>query len=148
MYFKEQMCLLIPYKILEWRLLMAKKGYIYECEICGNVVETLRGGPGELVCCGKPMKEYTSKTEDTGNEKHKPVIVLKENEMVVKIGEVPHPMEEKHHIEWIEFRSTDGYVVRKEVKDQKVAEAVFCKPKNGGSVIAFCNIHGLWETKL
>ena len=66
--------------------------------------------------------------------------------MVVKIGSVPHPMEEKHHIEWIEFRGNDGFVVRKEVIGQELAETIFEIPPQAGTVFAFCNIHGLWKT--
>ena len=35
---------------------VAKVGQVYECEICGNVVEVTVVGGGELVCCGEPMK--------------------------------------------------------------------------------------------
>jgi desulfoferrodoxin-like iron-binding protein len=35
---------------------MTKEKEIYRCEICGNVVEVLEAGGGQLVCCGKPMK--------------------------------------------------------------------------------------------
>ena len=35
---------------------MAKKGEIYKCELCGNVVYVLDGGDGDLVCCGEDMK--------------------------------------------------------------------------------------------
>ena len=29
---------------------MAEKLQVYKCEICGNIVEVLNGGVGELVC--------------------------------------------------------------------------------------------------
>jgi desulfoferrodoxin-like iron-binding protein len=35
---------------------VTKVGEIYFCEICGNKVEVLEAGKGNLVCCGKPMK--------------------------------------------------------------------------------------------
>jgi len=35
---------------------MAKKGEVYKCEICGNIVAVLQGGDGDLVCCGKDMQ--------------------------------------------------------------------------------------------
>jgi superoxide reductase len=28
---------------------------IYKCEMCGNIVEVIASGEGELVCCGAPM---------------------------------------------------------------------------------------------
>lgn len=31
------------------------KGQKFVCEICGNVVEVIEVGGGELVCCGEPM---------------------------------------------------------------------------------------------
>lgn len=127
---------------------MATKSSIYECEVCGNVVEVLRSGAAPLICCGKPMVERIPQTEDKGNEKHKPVVEENPDKMVVKIGEVPHPMEEKHHIEWIEFRGSDGFVVRKEVIGQDVAQATFEIPPQEGIVFAFCNIHGLWKTEV
>ena len=30
-------------------------GQVYECLICGNVVEVREVGGGELICCGEPM---------------------------------------------------------------------------------------------
>ena len=34
---------------------MAEKLEIYKCEACGNMVEVIHGGAGELVCCGEAM---------------------------------------------------------------------------------------------
>ncbi|MEZ4485807.1 MAG: desulfoferrodoxin FeS4 iron-binding domain-containing protein [Syntrophotaleaceae bacterium] len=39
------------------RGIMGKKGEIYSCGICGQVVEVKKEGGGELVCCGEPMKK-------------------------------------------------------------------------------------------
>ena len=41
---------------------MAQRLEIYKCEACGNIVEVLTGGGGELVCCGEPMKLYVENT--------------------------------------------------------------------------------------
>ena len=32
-----------------------KIGEKYHCNVCGNEVEVIKVGGGELVCCGKPM---------------------------------------------------------------------------------------------
>jgi superoxide reductase len=82
---------------------MTKKGQIYKCEICGNIVEVLDEGVGELVCCGQPMKLIEEKTEDEGKEKHVPIIERNEEGVKIKVGSVPHPMTEEHYIEWIEI---------------------------------------------
>jgi len=37
---------------------------VYTCEICGNVVEILHSGDGELVCCGQPMELTVKNTVD------------------------------------------------------------------------------------
>ena len=34
---------------------MARKGEVYRCEACSNVVAVLQGGDGDLVCCGEVM---------------------------------------------------------------------------------------------
>ncbi len=90
---------------------MAVRLEIYKCAICGNIVEVLDGGKGELVCCGQPMEKLTEKTADQGKEKHVPVIEKTANGYKVKVGSVPHPMEEKHYIEWIEIIA-DGKTYR------------------------------------
>ena len=35
---------------------MTQKGQEYKCDVCGNVVEVLEAGQGQLVCCGQPMR--------------------------------------------------------------------------------------------
>ncbi len=124
---------------------MAKKMEVYKCEKCGNIVEVLHGGAGELVCCGEPMNLLEEKTADSATEKHVPVIEKGADSITVKVGSVPHPMEEKHFIEWIELIA-DGKVYRQYLQPGAPAEAVF--PLIAASVSAreFCNIHGLWRS--
>lgn len=124
---------------------MANKLEIYKCMVCGNIVEVLHGGDGELVCCGQPMKNLTAKTADEGKEKHVPVIEKISGGYKVKVGSVPHPMEEKHYIEWIEILA-DGVAYRKFLNPGDAPEAVF--NVNAGSVSAreHCNVHGLWRS--
>lgn len=35
---------------------MTEVGQVYLCELCGNKIEVLESGAGELICCGEPMK--------------------------------------------------------------------------------------------
>jgi superoxide reductase len=123
---------------------MAKKLQIYKCNVCGNIVEVLHGGVGELVCCGEPMELLDEKTADTGKEKHVPVIEKIEGGYKVKVGSVPHPMEEKHYIEWIELLA-DGKAYRQFLKPGLAPEAVFHIEGNSVSAREHCNIHGLWK---
>src|SRR4030042_3298272 len=125
---------------------MANKLEIYKCQKCGIIVEVLHDGVGELVCCGQPMVKLTVNTVDASKEKHVPVIEKLPDGYKVKIGSVPHPMEEKHYIEWIELLA-DGVVYRKFLKPGEVPEAVFNIKANNISAREHCNIHGLWEGK-
>ena len=82
---------------------MTELRQIYKCDICGNIVEVLHSGAGELVCCGEPMRLLKENTVDAALEKHVPVIERNGDIVTVKVGSVAHPMEEKHYIEWIEL---------------------------------------------
>jgi len=123
---------------------MAKRLEVYKCLICGNIVEVLHGGAGELVCCGQPMENLVAKTADEGREKHVPVIEKLDGGIKVRIGSVPHPMEEKHHIEWIEVIA-DGKAYRQFLNPGDAPEAVFNISADKVTVREHCNVHGLWE---
>jgi len=124
---------------------MTEQKQIYKCNICGNIVEVLHTGGGELVCCGQSMELLKEKRQDIGEEKHVPVIENTETGARVKVGSVPHPMEEKHFIEWIEIIA-DGIVYRKFLKSGEKPEAEF--EMKAGNIIAreYCNLHGLWKS--
>jgi superoxide reductase len=123
---------------------MTKKLEIYKCEVCGNIVEMIHEGPGELVCCEQPMKHFVENTVDAAKEKHVPVMQQTNGNVKVKVGEVPHPMEEKHYIEWVEVISGDK-AYRQFLKPGQAPEATF--NIQGNKIIAreYCNIHGLWK---
>jgi len=124
---------------------MTKRSQIYKCEICGNIVEVLHDGVGQLVCCGQPMKLMEENTVDAAKEKHVPVIEKSADGYKVAVGSVPHPMEEKHYIEWIELMA-DGQAYRQFLKPGSKPEAFF---KIGAKTVTareYCNIHGLWKS--
>jgi superoxide reductase len=123
---------------------MAKKLQIYKCAVCGNIVEVLHGGAGELVCCGQPMGLLDEKTADATTEKHVPVIEKVDGGYKVKVGSVPHPMEEKHYIEWIELLA-DGGAYRQFLEPGMPPEAMFNIEADSVSAREYCNVHGLWK---
>jgi len=125
---------------------MTELRQIYRCNVCGNIVEVLHAGVGTLVCCGQPMELLTEKTEDAGLEKHVPVIEKTETGYLVKVGSIPHPMEEKHYIEWIEL-VTDGKLCRKFLKPDEKPKALFEVKAEKVWAREYCNIHGLWKSK-
>jgi len=123
---------------------MAEKLQVYKCEVCGNIVEVLHGGVGELVCCGQPMTLQTENTVDAAKEKHVPVIEKVAGGYKVKVGAVAHPMEEKHHIEWIELIAGDK-AYRQFLKVGDAPEAFFATDATQVSAREYCNLHGLWK---
>jgi len=125
---------------------MTELRQIYKCNICGNIIEVIHTGIGQLVCCGQPMELLKEKTVDIGLEKHVPVIEKVGNKVKVKVGSVPHPMEQKHHIEWIETIADDK-TCRKFLKPGEKPEAEFEITAEKIEAREYCNIHGLWKAK-
>lgn len=127
---------------------MTELKQVYKCNVCGNMVEVIHAGAGQLVCCGQPMALQAEKTQDLGLEKHVPVVEKTKTGMKVKVGAVPHPMEEKHFIEWVQIISDAG-AYRVFLKPGQAPEAEF-PIKNAGKLIVreYCNLHGLWKAEV
>ena len=124
---------------------MTKIREIYRCNVCGNIVEVLHAGAGQLVCCGQPMEKLPERTEDEGQEKHVPVIEKTEKGIKVKVGSVPHPMEENHYIGWIEIIAGGGSC-RHFLKPGDKPEAEFCIQAEKITAREHCSVHGLWKS--
>ena len=123
---------------------MTQLNQIYKCNVCGNMVSVVHTGVGELVCCGQPMQLLKAKTQEEGQEKHLPVVEKTPKGIKVKVGAIPHPMEEKHYIEWIAVVA-DGKTYRQFLKPGTPAEATFEIETKEFEVFEYCNIHGLWK---
>ena len=126
---------------------MTKRLQVYRCDMCANIVEVLHEGAGALFCCGQEMKRFEENTVDASREKHVPVIEKTAAGVKVRVGSVPHPMEEKHYIEWIELVA-DGVVCRRFLKPGDRPEAEFAVSGAQLSARALCNLHGLWKASL
>ncbi len=124
---------------------MAEQKQVYKCNVCGNIIEVLHGGDGELVCCNEPMVLLVENTVDAALEKHVPVIEKTGDGVKVTVGSVLHPMEEEHYIEWIQIIA-DGMSYRKFLKhgDEPVAE--FEITADNITAREYCNLHGLWKS--
>ena len=123
---------------------MTERLQVYKCEVCGNIVEVLHTGAGELVCCGTPMKNYLENTVDAAKEKHVPVVEKIGGGFKVKVGSVPHPMEEKHYIEWIEVIA-NGKAYRQFLQPGQAPEATFEIKAEKVAAREYCNLHGMWK---
>lgn len=125
---------------------MLERLQIFKCELCGNIIEGLHPGKGELVCCNQPMKLMTENTVDAAKEKHVPVIEKIPGGYKVKIGSVAHPMEDAHYIEWIELIAGD-MVYRQFLKPGQAPEATFMLEASNVKAREYCNLHGLWAAQ-
>ncbi|MFQ6093784.1 MAG: desulfoferrodoxin [bacterium] len=123
---------------------MSERLQVYKCEVCGNMVEVLHSGAGQLVCCGQPMSLLEENTVDAAREKHIPVVEKTASGVKVKVGSVAHPMEEKHYIEWIETIA-DGKAYRQFLRPGEAPEATFDIDADQVTAREYCNLHGLWK---
>ncbi|MFO7806882.1 MAG: desulfoferrodoxin [Candidatus Moraniibacteriota bacterium] len=127
---------------------MTKLKQIYKCNVCGNIVEVLHTGQGELVCCGQSMELQQEKTEEEGlEEKHVPVFEKTESGYRAEVGSVPHPMEENHYIEWVELWVDGDLYERKFLKPGEQPKADFYLDYEPEKIMfrEYCNVHGLWR---
>ena len=123
---------------------MAERLEVYKCALCGNIVEVLDGGAGELACCGEPMELLGENTVDASKEKHVPMIEKVPGGIKVKVGSIPHPMEANHYIEWVELIA-DGKAYREFLNPGQPPEALFAVMASNITVREYCNMHGLWK---
>ncbi|WP_407311318.1 desulfoferrodoxin [Desulfosporosinus sp. SB140] len=124
---------------------MTKLRELFKCSVCGNVIEVVHQGASALVCCNQPMEKLEAKGEDTGKEKHVPVMETSGDGILVKVGSVEHPMEEKHSIRFIEVLTKDQVVRAELVPGQKPAAEFSVKAEEVLEVREYCNLHGLWK---
>lgn len=125
---------------------MTKRYEIYKCNVCGNIVEILHPGKGQLVCCNQPMVLLLENSVDASYEKHVPVIERMGEETEVKVGAAPHPMEETHYIEWIEIIK-EGKIQRQFLNPKDEPKAIFREKSEDITAREYCNLHGLWKSK-
>ena len=120
----------------------------YVCSHCGNIIEKVKDARVPVMCCGKKMEELVPNTVEASGEKHVPVVTVEGDKLVVNVGAVDHPMEEKHFIEWVHVDLENGSM-RKALKPGSNPNVTF---DLGGekpvAVFAYCNLHGLWKAEL
>jgi superoxide reductase len=126
-------------------MLMSERLEVYKCEVCGNIVEVVHNGKGTLVCCGQNMVLQRENTVDASVEKHVPVVETAAGGIKVSVGSVPHPMDEKHYIEWVELMD-EGKASRQFLKPGNAPVASFAASGARVTARAYCNLHGLWKS--
>lgn len=121
---------------------------VYKCDICGNTISFIENKGNPIICCGQPMTKLELKTkENEGKEKHVPVITITGNNVNVKVGSIPHPMEEKHYIQLIQLVQNDRVIFEKRLFPGEKPEADFIM-ENTQNIKAreLCNVHGYWSS--
>ena len=123
---------------------MTIKFQIYKCNICGNLVQILQEGDGNLVCCGKEMElmgiQYNS---DESGEKHKPKIEIKDGKKFVNV--IGHPMTNEHYVQFIETFSKDKNELHlRFFQPHEIPEMEAGIKEDDFNSVEYCNIHHLW----
>jgi len=119
----------------------------YKCEHCGNLLTVINDGGVTPVCCGEPMVGLNPNTVDAAAEKHVPVIELNGNEVIVRVGSIPHPMEAEHFIEWIAIEFDNNIKIAKlSPGNDPAVKLTVADPKAKITAYAYCNLHGLWKS--
>jgi len=126
---------------------MADRNQVFKCQTDGLVIEVVHGSKGEPVCCGSPMDLLIENSSDGAKEKHVPVIEKITGGFRVDVGSVPHPMEEKHYIEWIELIA-DGISYKTFLSPGMKPAVQFMVTASDVTARAYCNLHGLWRAGL
>ena len=125
---------------------MEKNTRFYKCPICGNIIGLIDGDANRIICCGQKMENLVANTVDASVEKHTPVVEVKDENIVVKVGSVEHPMTEEHYIMWVAVM-TDKETTRVRLNPNDKPEVTLPYQK-GSTVYAYCNLHGLWATEV
>ena len=120
----------------------------FVCNHCGNLVTTIHNAGVPLVCCGEKMKELLPNTVEASGEKHLPVAELSGSRLTVTVGAVEHPMADVHYIQWIFVETENGGQIRYLNPGQAPNVEFELGSEKPVAVYAYCNLHGLWMTKL
>lgn len=117
----------------------------YICRHCGNIITFAKASGASVSCCGEAMTELIANTTDASTEKHIPIIDRNGDKVHVRIGELEHPMEEEHYIEWIALDTEDELILKKLSPDDSPQGEFTVAENKKITAYAYCNIHSLWK---
>ena len=120
---------------------------IYRCKKCGNIIVSVND-KNTCSCCGEAMQELQANSVDASAEKHVPVVSVDHGKVRVACGEVPHPMEEKHYIEFMVLETNIGFQIHYlNPGEEAVSYFSISEKEEFIAAYAYCNLHGLWIQK-
>lgn len=113
----------------------------YKCSICGRISNE------KEMCCGKEMDELIFTYNEESAIKHVPIISRNNNEVIVKVGQISHPMTIEHRISVI-YLQTSKRLLKKDINNEEEAIAVFniSEDEEILNAYSYCNLHGLWKS--
>ena len=138
-------------------------GDVFICGVCGHI--EFGSAPENCPVCQSPKDQYTQnnnifkESEEQSTEaaaKHIPSITVNKEcelipeqscvDVVVRIGETLHPMEESHYIQFIDCYVDNRYISRILLTPGVFAAGCFHLKAAGSKVrvVEFCNLHGYW----
>ena len=125
---------------------MSAKFYI--CEHCGNLAGLIHDSGVPMMCCGQKMTALEPNSVAASGEKHVPVVKAEGNMLTVNVGSVDHPMLPEHFIQWVYVQTENGGQ-RRSLNPGDAPAVTFCLgDEKAVAVYAYCNLHGLWMTKI
>lgn len=120
----------------------------YICKHCGNIITKIKDAKVPVMCCGSKMEELIPNTVDAAKEKHVPLFSVDNNKVFVFVGEVEHPMQPEHYIEWIAIETKLGTQLKRlSPSDKPAASFSIGSQDEVVAVFAYCNLHGLWSAE-
>jgi len=119
----------------------------YLCEACKNIAGLVTERAGTLSCCNTPMKYLEPGVVEASREKHLPEVTKTASGLTVKVGSVPHPMEDAHYIDFVYVQTENGGQIAKLSPGQN-PEVSFVLNEDAKAVYEYCNLHGLWKTEV
>lgn len=124
------------------------KAKFYICSHCGNLVGMIHNSGVPMICCGEKMKALEPNTVEASNEKHLPVVKAENGKLTVEVGSVAHPMQPEHFIQWVYVETESGGMRKALNPGDKPVVSFNLGNDKPVAVYAYCNLHGLWMTKI
>ena len=122
-----------------------KRSTFYHCEKCGTITMKVADGGGELSCCGEPMTILEPNSSGAAPAKHVPVIERAGDAVTVTVGEVEHPMEDAHSIQWVYVITEEGALSQCLKPGQAPVAKFDLAGQTPIEAYEYCNLHGLWK---
>ncbi len=120
---------------------------LFVCKHCGNIIQFVKYAGVPVMCCGQKMELLEPNTTDGAYEKHVPVIEQDGTKVTVKVGSIPHPMIEEHHIEFIilETKKTQQKITLSHT-GEPIAVFYIAEDDEVIAAYEYCNLHGFWKS--